>query len=166
MLLVAVTVMATATARPVAADSVTSSFSYNLGALTAEGLSCDLTRYHTCGVGSFDGQPATSSFYLPTSGGGFFGDCFRYDFVDELIELRDGSGSLTLRHTPTICPPTANWWKNRGFASNGNPWHLESTWTIVSGTGVYAGASGAGTWSAFWAGWAGVGQHSGEISIG
>jgi hypothetical protein len=78
--------------------------------------------------------------------------------------LQDGSGSLLLRHTITICPPNPNWWKNRGFVSFGNPWDLESTWTVVSGTGVYADASGSGSWTAFWAGGSGTGQHSGDIA--
>ena len=154
-----------ATATSAAAETVTSSFQYNKGALTAAGVDCDLSIYHTCGIGTFDGQPATSSFYIPTSGGDFVGDCFVYESVDELIELLDGSGSLTLHHTDvTICPPNGNWWRNQGFGSNGNPWHIETDWAVDSGTGVYADASGGGEWSAFWAGWAGSGQHIGDIT--
>ena len=115
--------MLVGTASGASADAVTSHISYNRGTLTAAGLGCDPV-YFICGVGTFDGQPATFAFYPPTDEGQFVGDCFEYSEVDEVVELQDGSGSLLLRHTVTICPPTPNWWKNRGLASFGNPWDL------------------------------------------
>jgi hypothetical protein len=157
--------MLVGTASGASADAVTSHISYNRGTLTAAGLGCGPV-YFICGVGTFDGQPATFAFYPPTDEGRFVGDCFEYSEVDEVVELQDGSGSLLLRHTVTICPPTPNWWKNRGLASFGNPWDLESVWTVVSGTGVYADASGSGSWTAFWAGASGAGRHSGDIARG
>ena len=130
-------------------------------------MDCDLSIYHVCGIGTFDGQPATSSFYHPTSGGDFVGDCFVYESVDELIELLDGSGTLTLHHTDaTICPPNGNWWRNQGFGSNGNPWHIDTDWALDCGTSVYADLTRGGKWSAFWAGWAGSGRHRGDIADG
>jgi hypothetical protein len=151
------------TASGATADTVTSHISYNRGTLTAAAIDCDPV-YFICGVGTFDGQPATFAFYPPTDEGQFVGDCFQYTEVDEVVELQDSSGSLLLRHTVTICPPNPNWWKNQGFVSFGNPWDLESTWTVVSGTGVYADASGDGSWTAFWAGASGTGKHSGDIA--
>ena len=151
-------------ATPAAADTVTSDFTYTTKALIAHGFDCDPAIYAFCGSGTFAGKPATSSFYLPTGAIGFVGACFRYNGTDELIAMRDGSGSLTLRHDLLVCVPNPNWWKNQATVSQGNPFRLQSTWTVVSGTGVYAGSSGNGTFTASVAGWSGSGQHSGDVT--
>ena len=57
------------------------------------------------------------------------------------ITLLDGSGSLTLDETGTLCPPTLQ----SGNNAVGGPYTVAKTYVIAAGTGVFAGASGAGS---------------------
>ena len=151
---------------PAAASTrtVSSSFSYTKGALTSAGVTCDHSLFYVCGIGTFDGKPALSLVHYPSTEPVFDGgSCVLY-VVDETITLTDQPGSLELRHDLTLCPPSLGWFKNQGGGSNGNPFHFSSTWTVVAGSGAFAQTTGQGTWTAFVAGNAGSGQHTGTLS--
>jgi hypothetical protein len=66
-------------------------------------------------------------------------DCFQLSAV-RTITLTDGSGTVTLAETGTKCPPSSE----AGQAA-GDPYTVAKTYTVVAGTGVFAGATGSGT---------------------
>lgn len=66
-------------------------------------------------------------------------DCLAIHAV-RTITLTDGSGSLLLVENGTLCPPSLA----AGNAAGG-PYTVAKTYTIASGTGVFAGASGSGS---------------------
>lgn len=91
-------------------------------------------------------------------------DCFS-DQRSETIDVMDGSGTIALDSSGTICVPGAS---QSGPHSNsyGNPLFFELT-SIVDGansTGVYAGATGSGTEEFQFAGSTGVWRLSGTIT--
>lgn len=57
------------------------------------------------------------------------------------ITLEDGSGSLTLDETGTLCPPN----DQAGQHAIGGPYTVAKTYTVAAGTGVFAGATGSGS---------------------
>jgi hypothetical protein len=144
--------------------AVTSTFSYAKGALTASDYDCDYSTFYVCGIGTFDGKPALSLVHYPSTAPEFDGSgCVLY-VVDETLLLAAGSAGLELRHALTLCPPTPNWFKNRGGGSNGNPFRVTSTWTVIDGSGTYDRTTGQGTWTVWWAGNAGFGHHAGTLN--
>ena len=60
------------------------------------------------------------------------------------ITLEDGS-TLVLMETGTVCFPGKSTLAPGAAKSFGNPFNIEATFTIVAGTGVFAGAQGSGT---------------------
>src|SRR5262245_30319622 len=84
----------------------------------------------TVGVspGKFD--PATSCVYAQV--------------LRRTIMLEDGS-TLVLIETGNVCFPGKSVFTPTPEASIGVPYNIEATFTIVAGTGVFAGAHGAGT---------------------
>jgi hypothetical protein len=56
------------------------------------------------------------------------------------ITLDNASGSLTLAETGTICPPS-----QAASGAQGSPFTVDKSYTVASGTGVFAGAAGSGT---------------------
>jgi hypothetical protein len=147
-------------------SAVTSEFRYVAGLLRAQGIECDLSVYYVCGVGTFDGQPAVSRVQYPTDQRLLLDQgCALYDTV-EVVTLLDGSGQLTLAHDDALlCGPSPNWLLHASGSSFGNPFTVESTWTVDSGTGVYEHVTGAGTWTVRrWAGGAGYGSHDGQLT--
>jgi hypothetical protein len=147
-----------------ATSAVTSDFQIFGGKSRAVAHACDTTLYALCATGTFGGAAASSTI-VHDDGVFLDSSCVLY-VVEEDVVLTDGSGSVVLDHEATLCPPTANWWKNRGYKSFGNPFSVESTWTVRpgSGTGVFAGATGSGTWTAFFAGESGSAEHTGTIT--
>lgn len=165
LLALAATLAGTAqTAGATTLTSVSSTFSYAKGALTSSGYACDHTTFYVCGIGTFDGRAALSLVHYPSTTPEFDGSgCIRY-VVDETLLLTAQTGTLVLRHTLTLCPPTPHWFNNQGGSSNGNPFRVTSTWTVLGGSGVHDGTAGQGTWTAWWAGAAGFGNHTGALS--
>jgi hypothetical protein len=93
-----------------------------------------------CGSGTVAGfGPATSTVLLtsitPVPGS----DCRALTAL-RTITLDNGSGSLTLAENGTICPPNA-----AASDAQGSPFTVDKSYTVASGTGVFAGASGSGT---------------------
>jgi len=160
--------MAGASAAPASAatSTVTSDFKYVGGLLGAAGIECDPSVYYVCGVGSFDGEPAVSRVQYPTDQRLLLDrGCALYDTV-EVVTLLDGSGELTLAHDDALlCGPSPHWLLHASASSFGNPFTVESTWTVDSGTGIYEGVAGSGTWTVRrWAGGAGSGSHQGVLT--
>ena len=148
-----------------ATSAVTSDFQIYAGRSQAAAHVCDTELYALCAVGSFGGEPATSTI-VHDEGVFLDSSCVLY-IVEETVTLQDGSGALLLDHEATLCARTVNWWKNRGYGSFGNPFSVESTWTVRagSGTGIFAGATGSGTWTAAFAGESGFASHRGTLSV-
>ena len=163
----AATAAALSTAAPSGAltSQVSSEFKFVHGLLQAGGVDCDLTTYYVCGIGTFDGQAAVSRVEYPTDQRLLLDQgCALYDTV-EVVTLLDGSGELVLAHDDALlCGPNPNWLLHAPATSYGNPFRVRSTWTVTSGSGVYDGVTGSGTWSVRWAGGAGSGGHVGELA--
>jgi hypothetical protein len=93
-----------------------------------------------CGGGTVAGfGRASSTAWLTAPPAPIAGsDCLQIHAVRQ-ITLEDGAGSLTLAEIGTLCPRS-------GSASDmGSPYTVAKTYTIAGATGVFAGASGAGS---------------------
>lgn len=94
-----------------------------------------------CGDGTIAGYGAASSTAsltappAPIPGS----DCLQVSAV-RTITLADGSGSLILDETGTLCPHSA-----AVGGADGNPYTVAKTYTIAAGTGVFTGATGSGS---------------------
>jgi hypothetical protein len=80
------------------------------------------------------------------------------------ITLEDGS-TLVLMETGTVCFPGKSTLAPGAAKSFGNPFNIEATFTIVAGTGVFAGAQGSGTDVIKAAGDTGHSRLSGSITL-
>lgn len=93
-----------------------------------------------CGSGTVAGfGPATSTVLLTSIAPIPGSDCRALTAV-RTITLDNGSGSLTLAENGTICPPDA-----AADGAQGNPFTVDKSYTVASGTGVFASAAGSGT---------------------
>jgi hypothetical protein len=94
-----------------------------------------------CGEGTVVGYgPATSTAGLTGPLTPIVGtDCFTVH-ARRTITMDDGSGTLTLAELGTKCPPSA-----QANVGGGDPYTVAKTYTVSAGTGVFAGATGAGT---------------------
>lgn len=96
------------------------------------------------------------------------GSCVRITDAVTTITLRDGSGTLQINEDEVVCWP-GNSTNSPGNVvhSFGNPFYLNGTWEIVSGsgTGVFAGASGTGTVTNYSGGDVIAIQYSGSIQL-
>jgi len=82
------------------------------------------------------------------------------------IELEDDS-ALVLDETGTYClPGGSHFAPGNFFVSYGNPLEIEATYTVVGSSGVFAGASGAGTNSIHQAGGTQMAIYWGTLSFG
>jgi hypothetical protein len=82
------------------------------------------------------------------------------------IELEDGS-ALALDEAGIYClPGGSHFAPGNFFVSYGNPLDIRATYTVVSGSGVFAGAAGSGTTTLRQAGDTQVAGFSGTLSIG
>lgn len=97
-----------------------------------------------CGSGQVEGYgPATYSV-VPTSIGPLVGACQAVTGLVN-IALSDGSGTLTLAAAGDVCYPGNSHVAPGQLHAFGNPFRLDATFEVVGGTGVFAGAGGAGT---------------------
>ena len=87
--------------------------------------------------------PATYSV-VPTSIGPLVGACQAVTGLVN-IALSDGSGTLTLAAAGDVCYPGNSHVAPGQLHAFGNPFRLDATFEVVGGTGVFAGAGGAGT---------------------
>jgi hypothetical protein len=136
------------------------------GGSSAPAHACDIDLYALCSSGTFDGAEVTTTI-VHDDGEFLESSCVLY-LVHETVTRTDGSGSVVLFHEATLCAPTVNWWRNHeSLRAFGNPFSVTSTWDVVagSGTGVYAGATGSGTWTARFAGESGHAEHAGTITV-
>ena len=76
-----------------------------------------------------------------------------------------GGDRLVLEETGTLCTPGNSGNAPGAAKSFGNPFTLDFTWSIVSGTGRFAGASGSGTGTDRLAGDAGHATLTGTITL-
>jgi hypothetical protein len=137
---------------------------FNEGFGQATAHPCPLTEnFSWCGTGTITGFGEATSFAEVLSfnldPGAFCGDVvFR-----RTITLEDGS-TLVLMETGTVCFPgkSALAPDTKSF---GNPYNVEATFTIVTGTGVFAGAHGGGTDAIKAAGDASKSTLSGSITL-
>ena len=82
------------------------------------------------------------------------------------LALEDGS-TLVLNEVGTYCLPGGSLFAPGNlFVSYGNPLEISATYTIVDGSGVFAGAVGAGTNAIHQAGDTQVAVYSGTLSFG
>ena len=130
------------------------------GAATTKAFSADFREFFgkapahpcanafTCGVGSVAGYGAATSLFDIVGFGGYDPDTgCGPTTTQRTISLADGSGTLVLAGTGTVCFPGRSF-ETPGASSGhsyGNPALLELTWTVTGGTGVFAGATGSGT---------------------
>ena len=117
-----------------------------------------------CGVGHIRGLgKATARFEFID--GEPVDSCFHAIFV-VTITLQDGSGTLVIDEDDTFCTP-GNSTNTPGsqLHSFGNPFSIEGTWVVDSGTGVFAGATGGGTNSSKGAGDVIIDKYAGTIQV-
>jgi hypothetical protein len=118
-----------------------------------------------CGAGTLQGLGAVQitiddEQFTPISGT----DCFS-DQRSETINVLDGSGTIALDSSGTVCPPGAS--QSAPHPNSfGNPFFFELTSTVdgADSTGVYAGATGSGTENFQFAGATGVWRLSGTVT--
>jgi len=122
-----------------AADSLEASFQEFGGRAIAH--PCDA---FSCGTGEVEGfGSATSSFEVLS---------FDFDPVTRCgavtsqytITLSSAPGTLVLAESGAACFPGNSHFGAEAH-SYGNPFTLTTSWTVASGTGLFAGASGSGT---------------------
>ena len=82
------------------------------------------------------------------------------------IELQDGD-TLVLEEAGTYClPGESTFAPGNLFQSYGNPWEIDASYTVVGGSGVFAGAGGDGTNTIRQGGDAQIAVYSGAMAIG
>ena len=94
-------------------------------------------------------------------------NCF-YDQRSETIDVLDGSGTIALDSSGTVCAPGNSLNAPTSDTSFGNPFffHLTSTVDGTDSTGAYQGATGSGTEQFQFAGATGVWMLAGTITTG
>jgi len=93
-----------------------------------------------CGQGTIAGFGHAESTVALTSIAPLSGtDCLALTAV-RTSTLDDGSGSLTMDESGTLCPPSSA----AGDAAGG-PYTVAKSYSIAGGTGVFAGATGSGS---------------------
>ena len=97
-----------------------------------------------CGSGSVTGYGAATYSGFPIALGPLEGSCQPLTAI-ALIELSDGTGSLTALADGSLCFPGKSRNAPGGLVSWGNPFRIDAAYDIASGEGVFAGADGAGT---------------------
>lgn len=146
-------------------DSLDAQFRIFFGKSTAH--RCSSPEIFLCGVGTVEGYGSATTTIIVSDSGGFDAatGCFVLTFQEDIV-LADGSGTLTLQETGSLCYPTAAAGSARGAVSGrsfGNPTSGTLTYTVSGGSGVFAGASGTGTVEFFAAGEVGTKTVSGSI---
>lgn len=114
-----------------------------------------------CGSGTIAGYGAAESTATLTSIAPLPGTDCRALTAVRSIRLDDGTGSLTLAESGTICPPSA-----AAADAAGGPYTVAKTYVVAGGTGVFAGARGSGSDINRSAGNSQVSVISGTITVG
>jgi hypothetical protein len=127
---------------------------------------CPTTElFSFCGTGTITGFGEASSLTEVVSFENFDPAISCADVVlRRTITLEDGS-TLVLMETGTVCFPGKSTLAPGTAKSFGNPFNIEATFTIVTGTGVFAGAQGTGTDVIKAAGDTGHSRLSGSITL-
>jgi hypothetical protein len=139
-------------------------FNEGFGGATAH--PCPTTEvFSWCGTGTITGFGEATSLVELVSFENFDPATSCADVVlRRTITLEDGS-TLVLMETGTVCFPGKSTFAPGQTKSFGNPLNIEATFTIVTGTGVFAGAQGSGTDVIKGAGDAGHSELSGSITL-
>lgn len=144
-----------------AGGTLNANFQLFFGKATAH--PCAVPGAFICGTGTVGGLGSATTYMVITGGEVISSTCLLLT-VDETITLSDGSGTLTLAETGTFCAPSAGAVRiDNGLKSFGNPFSFDLTYTVVSGTGVFAGASGTGSVTGAFAGDSGHKSVSGTM---
>src|ERR687898_191018 len=155
-------------ASPAMAATTTHAFEarFNEGFGRATAHPCPTTElFSFCGTGTIAGFGDATSLTEVVSFENFDPETSCADVVlRRTITLADGS-SLVLMETGTVCFPGKSSLAPGSAKSFGNPFRIEATFTIVSGTGVLEGAQGRGTDVIMTAGDTGHSQLSGLITL-
>ena len=157
-------------------------FAYPAAAADTDGFKAQFTQHFGRGIGA-DGGPCAVAFcgggqivgygkaeltlvatsVLPTSVAG----CgFALAVTGAAtIELQEGS-TLLLEEAGTYCLPGGSHFAPGNFVvSYGNPLEIEASYTIVGGSGVFAGAIGTGTNAIHQAGDTQVAVYTGTLTV-
>ena len=139
---------------------------FNEGFGRATAHPCPTTElFSVCGTGTITGFGDATSLTEVVSFENFDPETSCADVVlRRTITLADGS-SLVLMETGTVCFPGKSSLAPGTAKSFGNPFRIEATFTIVSGTGVFEGAQGSGTDVNMAAGDTGHSELSGLITL-
>jgi hypothetical protein len=91
--------------------------------------------------------------------------CFHAIFVATMT-LLDGSGTLVTMDDDTFCTPgSSSDAPGNQLHSFGNPFTIEGTWVVISGTGVFEGATGGGITTATSGGDVIIDKYEGTIQL-
>ena len=118
-----------------------------------------------CGTGSVAGFGEATSTVNVLDFSGFDPETGCATAVTErVIRLSDGS-TVTLIATEVVCTPGRSTFAPGAMKSFGNPTLTTGTFTVVSGTGEFAGATGTGTLTTRLAGESGHTTLSGTVDL-
>ena len=138
---------------------------FNEGFARATAHPCPPADFQWCGTGTITGFGDATSVTEVVSFENLDPATSCGDVVlRRTITLEDGS-TLVLMETGTVCFPGKSTFAPGQTKSFGNPLNIEATFTIVTGTGVFAGAQGSGTDVITGAGDAGHSTLSGSITL-
>jgi len=139
---------------------------FNEGFGRATAHPCPTTElFSFCGTGTITGFGDATSLTEVVSFENFDPETSCADVVlRRTLTLADGS-SLVLMETGIACFPGKSSLAPGAATSFGNPFRIETTFTIVSGTGVFEGAQGSGTDVIMAAGDTGHSELSGLITL-
>ena len=147
----------TAPASATTTSNLEAAFQYHYGH-AAEIPAAPASRARSAGYGSATATCSVTSL-TPIPGT----SCANATY-DATIELADGS-SLSLHASGTVCPVGNSGNAPGSLVSYGNPISLHGTFTIAGGTGVFAGASGEGSFLDYFAGDVQVVQLNGTLAL-
>ena len=144
--------------------SFTAAIDEGFGRATAH--PCPVSEFYAwCGTGTVAGFGEVTELAELTDFSGPDPETGCFEVTGRRTLTFTGGGTLVLEETGTLCPP-GNAGNAPGAAKSfGNPFTLEFTWSIVSGTGRFAGASGGGTGTDRLAGDAGHATLTGTITL-
>jgi hypothetical protein len=146
VVLAAVCAVLAVSAAPAAADPFAAQFKQ---ALRKSAPPCE--EAFVCASGTVAGLGPATVYLTPTSPEPTEIGCSLFTGIARIV-LADGSGTLELSATGTICFPGKSRAAPGGMRSFGNPFRLSLTFVVTGGTGVFAGAEGGGTASGQFAG--------------
>jgi hypothetical protein len=140
--------------------------SFNEGFGRATAHPCPPADFHWCGTGTITGFGEATSVIEVVSFENLDPATSCGDVVlRRTITLDEDGSTLVLMETGTVCFPGESTFAIGQTKSFGNPLNIEATFTIVTGTGVFAGAQGSGTDVITGAGDAGHSTLSGSITL-